>query len=135
MDIETVYKAYESLQNVFSSRDHLIVGRNEEEKAIRGFIGANIKEDKSGLLYVCGHPGQGKTAVVNQVLFDYYGDMDSSQGGIDDRVYILKYNAMRYERPVQFAESLNMDLDQLINKGLKSRIKPIKLLKQSHKSP
>ena len=51
------------------------------------------------MLYVCGHPGQGKTAVVNQVLFDYFGDMDSSFGGINDKVYILKYNAMRYEKP------------------------------------
>ena len=55
--------------------------------------------DKSGLLYVCGHPGQGKTAVINQVLFDYFGDMDSTLGGIDDRLFILKYNAMRYEKP------------------------------------
>ena len=87
--------------------------------------------DKSGLLYVCGHPGQGKTAVINQVLFDYFGDMDSTLGGIDDRLYILKYNAMRYEKPQQFAQVLNTDLDALVNKGLK-RLKPIKLLKQTH---
>ena len=37
-EIETVYKVYESLQNVFSSRDHLIVGREAEEQSIKGFI-------------------------------------------------------------------------------------------------
>ena len=55
------------------------------------------------MLYVCGHPGQGKTAVLNQVLFDYFGDMDSSLGGICDDLYILKYNGMRYTNSYQFA--------------------------------
>jgi len=56
---------FESLLHVFSSREHLIVGRNVEEQAIKQFIEENIKQDVTGLLYICGHPGQGKTAVVN----------------------------------------------------------------------
>jgi hypothetical protein len=36
-----------------------------EEQAIKQFIEENIKQDVTGLLYICGHPGQGKTAVVN----------------------------------------------------------------------
>ena len=59
-------KAYSSLLHVFScSREHMIIGRDAEERAIRGFIQENIERDSSGLLYVCGHPGQGKTAVIN----------------------------------------------------------------------
>ena len=101
--VQKVIRVYETLQNVFSSRDHLIVGRTDEEQSIRDFIQANIDGDESGLLYVCGHPGQGKTAVINQVLFDYYGDMDSSLGGVNEQIFVLKYNAMRYEKPMQFA--------------------------------
>lgn len=97
MERDEVMKAYSSLLHVFScSRDHLIIGREVEEQAIKSFIDENIKADSSGLLYVCGHPGQGKTAVINQVMFDYFGDMDSSLGGISDDLYILKYNGMRY---------------------------------------
>ena len=54
---EEAVELYESLLHVFSSRDHLIVGRNEEEQAIKTFIENNIKQDITGLLYICGHPG------------------------------------------------------------------------------
>jgi Cdc6-like AAA superfamily ATPase len=108
---------FESLLHVFSSREHLIVGRNEEEQVIKQFIDDNIKQDVTGLLYVCGHPGQGKTAVVNQVLFDYFGDLDSSFGGINDNLFILKYNGMRYATPNHFVESLLADLNILTAKS------------------
>ena len=62
-----------------------------------------MEANRSGLLYVCGHPGQGKTAVLNQVLFNHFGDLDSSLGGISEDLYILKYNAMRYTNSLQFA--------------------------------
>ena len=65
-NVNEAITAFSSLLNVFScSRDHGIVGRNQEERAIRNFIEKNIEYDQSGLLYVCGHPGQGKTAVIN----------------------------------------------------------------------
>jgi len=105
-----VIELYESLLHVFSSRDHLIVGRDAEGDAIKNFIDNNIKSDVSGLLYICGHPGQGKTAVVNQVLFDYFGDMDSSFGGTSDQTFVLKYNGMRFSTPFHFVESLLADL-------------------------
>lgn len=108
---------YESLLHVFSSRDHLIVGRDDEGIAIRQFIDSNLSRDVSGLLYICGHPGQGKTAVVNQVLFDYFGDLDSCFGGTCDEVFILKYNGMRYETPHGFIESLLADLKTLGEMG------------------
>ena len=129
--IERVIRVYESLQNIFSSRDHQIVGRTEEEKSIKKFIQTNIDKNQSGLLYVCGHPGQGKTAVINQVLFDYFGDMDSSLGGVNDSLYVLKYNGMRYEKPMQFASCLSEDLEHLIDFEWRRRSKPIRILKQS----
>ena len=54
---QDLIELYESLLHVFSSRDHLIVGRDAEGNAIKEFIDDNIKNDVSGLLYVCGHPG------------------------------------------------------------------------------
>jgi len=55
---EGAEKAYQSLLHVFScSRQHMIVGRDQEEQAIKSFITSNIESDTSGLLYVCGHPG------------------------------------------------------------------------------
>lgn len=123
-------KAYQSLLHVFScSRQHLIVGRDQEEQAIKSFITSNIESDTSGLLYVCGHPGQGKTAVLNQVLFDYFGEMDSSLGGISDELYILKYNAMRYTNSLQFAQSLSQDLAQLTDFEFRRGTKLIKTLR------
>ena len=65
LDDKEAVEIFESLLHVFSSREHLIVGRNEEEQAIKQFIWDNIKQDVTGLFYVCGHPGQGKTAEVN----------------------------------------------------------------------
>lgn len=108
----------------------MIVGRDHEEQAITSFIQENISRDQSGLLYVCGHPGQGKTAVLNQVLFDVFGDLDSSLGGISEELYILKYNAMRYGNAVQFAQSLSQDLAQLIDFEYRRGVKPIKTLRK-----
>lgn len=65
MEAAEATELYESLLHVFSARDHLIVGRDDEGKAIKDFLADNIEDDQSGLLYVCGHPGQGKTTVVN----------------------------------------------------------------------
>jgi Cdc6-like AAA superfamily ATPase len=66
------------------------------------------------LLYICGHPGQGKTAVVNQVLFDYFGDLDSNLGGTYEQAYLLKYNGMRFNTPYHFVESLLADLTTIL---------------------
>ena len=63
---------------------------------------------------MCGHPGQGKTVVLNQVLFNHFGDLDSSLGGTSEDLYILKYNAMRFKNSAHFAQTLQKDLKQLI---------------------
>ena len=112
------------------SREHLIIGRDQEERAVKKFIDDNISTDSSGLLYACGHPGQGKTAVINQVLFNYFGDMDANLGGISDDLYILKYNGMRYANSLQFAQSLSQDLNLLIDFELRRKTNLIKSLRK-----
>ena len=72
------------------------------------------------MLYLCGHPGQGKTAVLNQTLSESFGDREGHIGGIDERLYILKYNAYRYEKPASFAAQLVTDLSKLVTSKVKS---------------
>merc|ERR1712226_635913 len=85
---EKLVELYEALGSCFTSRDPMIVGRDKEEKIIKEFLeeyiingetgGAGVVSQKSStkkaiaakekfpnsaILYICGHPGQGKTAV------------------------------------------------------------------------
>jgi DNA replication protein DnaC len=42
-----------------------IYSREKEEEAITQFLVQNIKTKHSGLMYLCGHPGTGKTSLLN----------------------------------------------------------------------
>ena len=106
-----------------------MIGRKAEEQLIVSFIRDNIASQKSGLLYVCGHPGQGKTELVEQVLFENFGMLDSSMGGTDETVWVLKYNAMRFNSDhSQFLRSLTQDIELIWQQeqGSMKRAKPIK---------
>jgi hypothetical protein len=92
------------------------------------FITSNIEEQSSGLLYICGHPGQGKTALLDQTLFEKFGYLDSAFGGTDERLFILKYNAMRYNS--DHSHFLRVLKDDLVQLGCSTQKKPIKLLKR-----
>lgn len=51
------------------SKDQVIIyNRVEEHKKIIGFLQGNIQKKKSGLMYLCGHPGTGKTSSLNSCL-------------------------------------------------------------------
>lgn len=45
-----------------------IFSREKEEESIMKFIKGNWTASKSGLLYLCGHPGTGKTSTLNMVF-------------------------------------------------------------------
>jgi hypothetical protein len=90
-----------------------IIGRKAEQDQITAFVNSNIQKGKSGLLYVCGHPGQGKTALVEQVLYREYGDFDSAYGGTDPRTFVLKYNAMKFDADT-FQKQLLQDFESII---------------------
>ena len=54
-DLKTVFQR---LLNVFSAQgDGHIIGRSREKQIIVEFLNDNIDSNKSGLLYICGHPG------------------------------------------------------------------------------
>lgn len=63
------------------------------------------------------------------MLFNHFGDVDASLGGISEDLYILKYNAMRYTNSLQFALSLQRDLSQLIDFEFRRGPKLIKTLR------
>ena len=76
---------------VYSAGDHhLIVGREKEEQAIKEQIEQYMRSD-GGIIYICGHPGQGKTVVLQQVLHDYF---ESTQ---NKNVVVFNYNAMTFD--------------------------------------
>ena len=45
-----------------------IFDRDEEHKQIRNFLANNLSTGASGLMYLCGHPGTGKTSSLNYVM-------------------------------------------------------------------
>ena len=45
--------------------------RDKEQKFLSSFINDNMSKGKSALLYICGHPGTGKTSTLNLVLSDF----------------------------------------------------------------
>ena len=45
-----------------------IFNREKEHKKIEDFLKETITRKKSGLMYLCGHPGTGKTSSLNAVL-------------------------------------------------------------------
>lgn len=53
----------------------------------------NIYEERCGFLYVCGHPGTGKTQLLNEVL-EPFVDHDGEEEA--DQVKVLKMNAMSF---------------------------------------
>lgn len=45
-----------------------IYNREREHAQIETFLAGNISQEKSGLMYLCGHPGTGKTSSLNFVM-------------------------------------------------------------------
>jgi len=57
-----------------------------------------MSKNKSGLMYLCGHPGTGKTSLLNQVLAKVKG------------YELFMYNAMTYQDVRSFCLTLHADL-------------------------
>jgi len=77
-----------------------IISRVKEQKAIKLFITDNMpnkatgKPGKAALMYLCGHPGTGKTSTLNYVLSSFVsGDIKAS---LMNQLTVHMYNAMTF---------------------------------------
>lgn len=62
-------------------------------KSITTFIQENNKKAKAALLYLCGHPGTGKTSTLNYVL----SNLVSGEANPLRKLKVDMYNAMSFK--------------------------------------
>lgn len=72
-----------------------IFTRDKEQKVIKTFIKENMSKSKSALMYLCGHPGTGKTSTLNLVLSSIVsGDIKAN---LLNKLEVVMYNAMSFK--------------------------------------
>ena len=74
--------------------------RDQEQKAIQNFILENQKQKKAALMYLCGHPGTGKTSTLNLVLSKLKKEIVTD---LLKPVEVFMYNAMTFYDVKAFA--------------------------------
>ena len=64
---EVALEFYRGVGELYKAQDmhDIRIGRELENKKIKEFIEKNRENKDSGLLYLCGHPGTGKTTLLN----------------------------------------------------------------------
>ena len=78
-----------------------IVSRTSERSKIESFLGDNLgRVGKGAFLYICGPPGTGKTALMNEIYADYQS-CESNK-----RVEMAFINCMSFERPEEVFERI-----------------------------
>ena len=69
----------------------------------------NITKKRSGLMYLCGHPGTGKTSSLNLILSQLRKHAD--KGDVGD-FHILMFNAMTFTDAKSFSLSLLQSIQE-----------------------
>lgn len=91
-----------------SDKQVSIFVRDKEKKVIQNFLQENMNYKKAGLMYLCGHPGTGKTSLLNLVLSEMRNKPTAQ------RLEVFLYNAMTYSDvktfQVQFLEDASKRL-------------------------
>lgn len=85
-----------------------IFSREKEQKVIRNFIQENMSKGKSALIYLCGHPGTGKTSTLNFVLSSFVGG--DIKANLLNKLMVQMYNAMTFSDVKSFCFQLLEDL-------------------------
>lgn len=102
-----------------SSNKVEIYAREKEQILIKRFISDNMTHKKAGLLYLCGHPGTGKTSTLNLILSEMKYNGHSSDA---NPMEILLYNAMTFSDVKSFGLQLIEDFSLQLT-GESSRLK------------
>ena len=85
-----------------------IFTRDKEQKVITAFINDNMSKGKAALMYLCGHPGTGKTSTLNYVLSSFVsGDIKAN---LLSKLEVLMYNAMTFKDVKAFCFQVLDDL-------------------------
>ena len=83
--------------------------RENEHRIIGKFLAGNLRKERSGLMYLCGHPGTGKTSSLNQVLQQLRA---AASDGRVNQFELFMYNAMTFTDVKNFALSLLQDVTE-----------------------
>ena len=86
-----------------------IFTRANEQREISQFMLGNIRDKKSGLMYLCGHPGTGKTSCLNIILHKM---QKAVKNGNLAEFELFMYNAMTFTDVKSFALTLLQDVTQ-----------------------
>ena len=73
----------------------------------------NLRKSKSGLMYLCGHPGTGKTSSLNQILSKL---RKAAEKGKEKEFQLYMYNAMAFNDVRAFSLSLLQEVTEKKNK-------------------
>jgi Cdc6-like AAA superfamily ATPase len=81
-----------------------IFTRDKEKKVITNFINDNLSKQRSALMYLCGHPGTGKTSTLNYVLTNFVGG--NIKANLLNQLQVIMYNAMTFSDVKSFCIQL-----------------------------
>ena len=93
----------------WSSKDMKIYNRQYEKSQIKEYIEENIEGKKSGLMYVCGHPGTGKSSIIRIILKEFEERM-AKDSEFDKNFKIFNYNGMIFKKLYDFSTELIRDI-------------------------
>ncbi|CAI2364932.1 unnamed protein product [Moneuplotes crassus] len=122
------YKVISKFINEFNcnSKDMNIYRRAFERDKIIDYIHENIEESKSGLMYISGHPGTGKSSILRVVLKMLDMEMDKDQD-LKETLHIFNYNGMifknLYDFSVQFIKDFRKEFLNKDSKNIESQLK------------
>ena len=86
-----------------------IFTRESEHQIITKFLTENLRKRRSGLMYLCGHPGTGKSSSLNQILAKLR--RDAAKGKIKE-FQLFMFNAMPFTDVRSFALSLLQEVTE-----------------------
>ena len=92
------YDILSSFMNEFNCNSHemQIYCREYEKAQIKGYIESNKEESKSGLMYVWGHPGTGKSSIL-RVILQEFEEKIKNDTAFGNSLVIFNYNGMIFK--------------------------------------
>lgn len=122
------YRMISKLMNEFNcnSKDMKIYCREYEKSQIKDYIDDNFSHNKSGLMYVCGHPGTGKSSIIRVILSELE-KRQQEDAEYRSSLMIFNYNGMIFKKLFDFSTELIKDIRAKLygkkSKNIESKLK------------